>query len=73
MPKRNPDDIKGYGTPSEKKPTVYREGRTCRFPGCNTKLSIYTEGNKCSLHKKLETDRRIKGLRSIRPGKRVVF
>lgn len=36
----------GTGRPSRK----FAEGRVCGEPGCETKLSIYNEGDFCYLH-----------------------
>jgi hypothetical protein len=35
----------------------YPKGRTCREPHCRTRLSIYNDGDFCSLHEPVEAPR----------------
>jgi hypothetical protein len=40
--------FKGYGRPSR----TFASGRVCSEPGCETKLSIYNDGDFCYLHER---------------------
>jgi hypothetical protein len=48
------------GTPiagSERPSRAFTKGRTCREPGCGTRLSIYNNGKFCYLHEPLTVPR----------------
>jgi hypothetical protein len=34
----------------DRPPRKFAQGRVCAEPGCSTRLSIYNEGEHCSLH-----------------------
>jgi hypothetical protein len=36
---------------------AFGSGRTCREPGCGTRLSIYNQGRYCSLHEPMVVPR----------------
>jgi hypothetical protein len=35
----------------------FRAGRVCREPGCSTRLSIYNDGDRCSIHEPMSAPR----------------
>ncbi len=43
----------GPDTPSR----IFAAGRTCEEPGCRTRLSMYNDGERCSLHAPMEVPR----------------
>ncbi|MGH9149529.1 MAG: hypothetical protein ACRD0F_04230 [Acidimicrobiales bacterium] len=45
--------ITGNDRPSR----AFGEGRVCREPGCETRLSIYNNGTYCYLHEPMATPR----------------
>jgi hypothetical protein len=47
------DRLTSYDHPTKQ----YAKGRTCREPGCRTRLSIYNDGDYCSLHLPVEAPR----------------
>jgi hypothetical protein len=42
---------------SERPSKSFGTGRTCREPGCNTKLSMYNNGKYCYLHEPMAVPR----------------
>jgi hypothetical protein len=44
-------------TSTEQPSRRYKPGRVCEEPGCRTKLSIYNDGQFCSLHQPMITPR----------------
>ena len=38
-------------TSHDRPPRKFASGRLCQEPGCETHLSIYNDGNRCSLHR----------------------
>jgi hypothetical protein len=42
---------------SERPSRAFTEGRTCREPGCDTRLSIYNNGKFCYLHEPMAVPR----------------
>jgi hypothetical protein len=48
------------GTPisgAERRSRVFGRNRTCREPGCETRLSMYNNGKYCYLHEPLSVPR----------------
>jgi hypothetical protein len=45
--------LAGYGRPAR----TFRRGRVCAESGCETKLSIYNDDDRCSLHVNPSTPR----------------
>jgi hypothetical protein len=42
---------------SERPSRSFGKNRTCREPGCNTKLSMYNQGKYCYLHEPMAVPR----------------
>jgi hypothetical protein len=42
---------------SERPSKAFAKGRTCREPGCNTRLSIYNNGKYCYQHEPMTVPR----------------
>ena len=48
----------GHALSSSERPSrAFPEGRTCREPGCNTRLSIYNNGKYCYQHEPMAVPR----------------
>lgn len=47
------EKVSSYDHPAKQ----YPKGRTCGEPGCPTRLSIYNDGEYCSLHLPVEAPR----------------
>jgi hypothetical protein len=46
-----PRVIRAVASGGERRPSrTWESGRTCRVPGCGTRLSVYNGSSACSLH-----------------------
>jgi hypothetical protein len=54
----NERSLGGYALAGGERPSKsFGRGRTCRHPGCNTRLSIYNNGKYCFQHEPMSVPR----------------
>lgn len=54
----NDGSVGGFPITGNDRPSrAYKKGRTCREPGCETRLSMYNQGMFCYLHEPMAVPR----------------